>query len=487
MGRAFPQRPDVCIVGSGPAGLAVAWSLGKAGRTVLLLESGGSRPSARARELNEGDHVGVAYNGLTQTRHRQIGGTPNIWNVGLGAEIGAKFVPLDASDLDRWPLQWSDLEPDYVEAQALCGLGVFDYSAESRSAVECRPFELRGTDLTNGIYRFASMRRFTRDLVAEVLALENVALLSQTTVVRLDVDDVDGGLTSVQAADAHGRRTVLLPRATVLACGAVENARLLLLAGLDRTARLSWLGRGFMEHARDLALLVPDDRAIFDRAAFYDCRPSADGTLIGGRIALATGIPRQLDLPNASLTVIPRPAARDGPRWAAVRRALGAGAPPKRYGWSERRGGAERFDAFDVVVNLEQQPEFSNRITLSERRDRFGNELPRLELRWSPTEQHRLDRLRALLVESFKAAGIGTLHTGTGPPDLNAHHHSGTTRMGTDVDDGVVDRACRVFGLDNLFVAGASTFPSAGYANPTLTVVALALRLGREINRALGS
>lgn len=112
--------------------------------------------------------------------------------------------------------------------------------------------------------------------------------------------------------------------------------------------------------------------------------------------------------------------------------------------------------------------------------------MPRLHLHWHEEEQQRLERLRELLWEWFPAAGLGELRrTPSLRPNLDAHHHAGTTRMALNIQEGVVDTEGRVFGLDNVYVAGASVFPSAGYANPTLTIVALARRLGRHLDAVL--
>ena len=118
--------PDVCIIGSGPAGLSAAHALAAARRSIVVLESGSTDLSSRAQELNDGDHHGLLYNGLVATRHRQVGGAANIWDVPVGGgERGAKFVPLSADDMAEWPVRFDDLREHYLAAQALCGLGPF--------------------------------------------------------------------------------------------------------------------------------------------------------------------------------------------------------------------------------------------------------------------------------------------------------------------------------------------------------------------------
>ena len=314
--------------------------------------------------------------------------------------------------------------------------------------------------------------------------MENVAIATSVTVVGIEVVQRGGRVRHVRAVRRNGQRLEVAADNVVLACGAIENARLLLLSGIGGSP---WLGRGFMEHARDFSLvLAPDSRAVFARAGFYDLFTAPDGTRLGGRLALTDAALEAHDLPNASLTLIPgtctrgkssrieRMLRRFRSRYGAHRRG--------RYGWSSMPDPDRAFDHFRLVLNLEQRADRRNRITLSGRRDRHGNPLPALHLEWFAEEQRRLDRLRELLARWFREADLGRLQFEFGrQPDLRAHHHAGTTRMAEHVGDGVVDTNCAVFATGNLFVAGASVFPTAGFANPTLTIVALSLRLAEHL------
>jgi choline dehydrogenase-like flavoprotein len=486
------RSAEVCVVGAGPAGITAALALGSAGRAVVLLESGQLRASHPIQELNDGDHEGAPYDGLVRTRQRQVGGTANIWNVPVDGELGAKYVPLSPRDLADWPIDWAELEPHYREAQTVCGLGPFEYGAEYWAREVGPPFRLDGTGLTSGVYQFGGARQFTHVLVERLTRTDTVTLVPSTTVVALDVDRWARRVRGIRAVAGNGDRLDVPARAVVLACGAVENARLLLLAGLSGEDRSPWLGRGFMEHARDFSLvLVPDAPEVFADAAFYDLHTTAGGLRVGGRLAITDAALESFQLPNASLTLVPR-VRRRGPRGLIeeMRRLIGRGDGglwPGRYGWSQVPSPATAFDAFGLVLNLEQRPHPWNRVELSARRDRFGNPLPKLLLQWTDEEQAGLERLRDRLEEWFRAARLGRLRILRGRrPDLNAHHHAGTTRMAGDPSAGVVDPQSRVFGLENLYVAGASVFPTAGFANPTLTIVATALRLARHIDVSLG-
>jgi choline dehydrogenase-like flavoprotein len=483
--------PDVCVVGGGPAGLTTAETLGAAGRRVILIESGGTRASVDAQELNHGDTEGVDYAGLHRTRHRQMGGTANTWNVVVNGAPAAKYVPLSAGDVADWPISWDELVPFYLEAQHLCALGPFEYGAEHWTTPERRPFELGGTGLTSGVYQFGHAERFARDLPDELRTTDSITVVTPATVVGLVMAPDASRVQRVRVVDEGGRVGEMEARTVVLACGAVENARLLLLAGLGDGRGSAWLGRCFMEHARDFSLvLVPRSRELFAEAGFYDAWTSADGPMAGGHLSLTDEAIDGFGLPNAAMTLVPRAHGRWRPRLTAhapgvLRGAMGI-PPPGRYGWSRARSPAKLFDRFQVILNLEQRPHQRNRVELSTRRDRFGNPLPRLLLQWTDEEQAGLEELRGLLREWFHVAELGELVTDEGRrPNLNAHHHAGTTRMAHDPRDGVVDVNGRVFGVDNLYLAGASVFPSAGYANPTLTIVALARRLGRHLDAVL--
>ena len=482
------QSTEVCVVGAGPAGIVTALALGSAGRRVVLLESGGVRSSTRAQGLNKGDHEGEPYNGLAATRHRQIGGTANVWNVPLPGEagVGAKYVPLTPRDLAAWPIGWNELEPHYRRAQALCALGPLEYGADYWARAGRRPFRLEGTGLTSGVYQFGSAKQFTTDLPSRLREIEAVALVPSTTVVELDVDRARRRACGVRAIADNGQRVEVRAQIVILACGAVENARLLLIAGLGGEGGSEWLGRGFMEHARDFSLLmIPDSPGLFAEASFYD-QHTADGDLqIGGRLTLTDDALDSFRLPNAAMTLVPR---RHSMRHRLVRRMLRPfGWTGGRYGWSRVRSPATAFDAFEIVLNLEQRPHRWNRIELGSRRDRFGYPLPRLVLAWTDEEQQTLERLRDCLGEWFRKARLGRLQVTKGRrPDLNAHHHAGTTRMAPDAREGVVDPQGRLFGLENLYLAGASIFPTAGYANPTLTIVATSLRLASHVDAELG-
>lgn len=480
---------DVCIVGAGPAGLVLAAQL--AGRCdVIILESGGDRAEPEVQALNDGDLIGDEYAGLIATRHRQVGGTSHLWNTPVDAAPGAKYAPLDALDVERpgrrafgdWPFGLTDLRNEYTRAQRICGLGPFAYDAASWSQSGCEAWSDAGA-LVSRVYQLGTRHALLEPLRNVIDRATNVRLCTHATVVSLHRERGGRRVGGVSIA-TRGETWKVRAKRVVLAAGAVENARLLLLTddGSGCAGNASgWLGRGFMEHPRDSAIILrPRIADFYAASSFYDVHRAADGTCILGRLALDDAALRGGDLPNASATLL----ARARPGLERVRTRLPAFArrrvPGGGHGWSRRAHTAPLFDGFTVLLNVEQLPHPENRVTLGQRRDAFGVPLPALEWRWRPDDQRGLERLRALVASELGAVGSISVD-GTRHPDPNAHHHAGTTRMHDDPAMGVVDRHARVHGMENLYVAGASTFPTAGFANPMLTIVALTLRLAGHL------
>jgi len=492
------DRARVCIIGAGPAGLTLGRELGLAGIKVVLIESGGVGTRSDAQELNEGTVLGDPYVGLRETRHRQLGGSINVWNTDVRATLGAKLVPLDPSDfavrphhdLPGWPISHADLQPYYRRAHAICGLGRLAYDAESWQTSERRPFDLGGDVLRSKVYQFVSTAHMRRTLFEDPSRANQIRVYANTTVTSLRPGTPTNRVGEANAQTAGGAMLRVAADVFVLAAGAIENARMLLMMLLhSETSGLAgsghrWIGRCFMEHPRDTAMtLVPRNADVVRRAGFYDAFTASDGTTIIGRVAFGDGPPNG-DLPNMSIGL--QPVERETGRFRVLWRRVLHERSGTAYGWSQHGDPAGQVDRFRLLVNLEQRPDPSNRVALGSDRDSLGQLRPALHWRWDPSAQAQLESLRKIIAREFENAGLGEVTWQPGQlPDPNAHHHSGTTRMAADAEHGIVDVEARVFGCDNLYVTGASVMPTAGFANPALTIVALAARLAEHLRARL--
>jgi choline dehydrogenase-like flavoprotein len=151
-----------------------------------------------------------------------------------------------------------------------------------------------------------------------------------------------------------------------------------------------------------------------------------------------------------------------------------------------------RWTVFELIHQTEQSPHSDNQVYLDDQVDEFGRSRLRLRWRWALADRKKVAHSRDLYAAALERAGIGRL-VGTdydaGLPRLlgGTHHHMGVARLSADPEAGVVDPQCRVHDTSNLYVAGSAVFPSGGFVNPTLTVVAMALRLGAHLRSELGS
>jgi hypothetical protein len=499
---------DTCLVGAGPAGLGVAHALASTGVDLVLLDSGPNADQPEQSALNDGDIVGGPYAPLGQSRSRQIGGTSGLWNTPVAGDVGAKYVPLDAPDFehhegdDGWPFGREALLPYYERAQRLCGIGPFSYDSDAWTDDAARPFGLDSSCLTSRVYQLGTRTALVSPLVGAIEAAPNARLIPRATVVRLDSGGRDDTISSALVASPTGDPWTVRANRFVLAAGAIENARLLLLSGRRGQGignEFGMVGCCFMEHPRDQSLsLIPATHALYRDATFYDARLAPTPSRAGGghqgeqsrfeilgRLALLDDVIRRERLLNVSATLLPiaRPWLRRTRSW------LGGSAsrllewlPSDGHGWSRYPAPHRLFDGFRVLLNIEQRPSLHNRIVLGSRRDPLGVPVPELHWCLTTAELNAIERLRGLFARELERARLGRVVTRQDAVvDPNAHHHAGTTRMHDDPRHGVVDQNARVHSVANLFVAGASVFPTAGFANPVLTTIALSLRLADHL------
>ncbi len=489
---------DVCIVGAGPAGLVVAATLAAAGLDVIVLESGGPAHNAEVQELNDGDTSGDPYAGMRVTRHRQLGGTAALWNTRFPGGVGAKYTPLDPTDfgkraahpLSGWPIAFDDLEPFYRRAQATCGLGEFAYHAAAWQKEGREPLTTVAPELESRVYQFGTRDSLIEPMLRTLRDASNVRLLTRATVLRLETESAGSRVSRAHVASPSDGRWFVVAAQFVLAAGAIENARLLLCSGTNPSGLgngTGWVGRCFMEHPRDRSIVLrPASRRALERLRLYDIDDSPGEVPVVGRLALTQDTLRDAGVLNASATLLPliRPAVRGaraalGPlaRRPLAERWLFRGG----HGWSRHPAPRAVLSGFSVLLNLEQAPDPENRLTLSTRLDSLDVRRAELHWRWRPRDEASRARVLGLFTAALERSGLGRVEVSSGLLDPNAHHHSGTTRMHSEAAYGVVDADARVHELENLHVAGASVFPTSGFANPVLTIVALALRLADRL------
>jgi choline dehydrogenase-like flavoprotein len=530
-------QADVCIVGAGPAGISLALSLAGQGLEIVLLESGRSDLHAATQSLYLGE---VADDKLhsppDKYRQRRLGGSSAIW--------GGRCMPCDAIDFERrewidgsgWPISLEDLLPFYPEANRLAEAGRFAYDATNAFGPDAPPmFKGFHSDVvrTDGLERFSCPTNFGARYARRLKVAPDIRVVLGANCTALRTASGERRLREVEAATLEGRRFFVEARATVLAAGGLETARLLLANNLGNEHDV--VGRYYMCHiAGNVGSLVMAGPTSNVRHG-YEMSP--EGIYCRRRISIAQSEQRRHGLANAvgrlHFPRITDPRHRNGVlsglylarRFISYEygKRLNDGTAPTpglqaRHFWNvvsdpldtagflahwvTKRTLAERkfpsvilrnrSNRFSLEMHGEQAPRASSRVTLTDKRDVLGLPQLRIDWRWGRDDVDSVRRTLDLVAQEVERTGIGklTYERETLEEDLlrfgaYGGHHIGTARMGTDARTSVVDADCRVHSMDNLFVAGSAVFPTSSQANPTLTLIAMSLRLGRHLAQRL--
>lgn len=476
---------DVCIVGAGAAGITLALALRGAGLSVCLLEGGGFEISDENQALYKGTRTGIGDWKLDETRARVFGGSTAWWNGWCRPLLRDDFEPHPYLPDGGWPFGYDDLVPYYERSHETLELGAFDYDVASLSA-QCNtpllPFDPNVVE--SRVYRFSPPTRFGTRYRADLEAAEDIRVYVGANLRAVRLARRGGPVSHLECATLEGGRFTVEASRYVLALGGIENARVLLASNAEQPEGVA-NGSGrvglFMEHPHYFGSSVivwkdaPDLR-------FYNVQ-EIDSTLNGearrvrivGALGIALPVRTSEELPTFTVTIDQVPLERAGAG------AIGPEAAAAVFG---RRGAVPTFSK--ASYRCEQTLTEDCRLTLTSELDALG--MPRVNLHWSIRESDTkaLHRSFAILAREIGRLGLGRfwdtqLTEGSTFRTSPGAHHMGTTRMSTDPARGVVDANGRAHEVDNLYLTGASVFPTGGDSNPTLTVVAMAHRLADHL------
>lgn len=518
---------DLCVVGSGPAGIAIVDRLRDSHLKVLLVESGGFNLDLPTQKLYQGEVHGDDYFRLDACRWRLFGGTSARW--------GGWCRPMEADDYAQrdwvphsgWPITAESLTPYHDAAAKLFELPNARFGLNDWAARLPKSLPLEGAELQPTVFQHSPETDFGETYRERVLAAGNVTTLIHANLTQIRLAPGTQRVDSLDIATLNGKKFSVRPRAVVIAAGGIENARLLLASTADRPSGLGnqhdMVGRCFMEHLHVPVghMLAPQasnwDQTFFAKAVFDDVRlrgvltPTADGLKRHRLLTTSIAIEKASFSYGTPFVGWPPPLTfRPVKFYRAKRRGrIGAtveyikhtaerfeGIPRRlntlRIARKAMRGvpSAQPSDrVFSLYFRAEQAPDWSNRITLLKAKDALGMPKTRLDWEVKPIDQASIASWLDVLDGTLRERGLGQVippKDGWQKQIIGGPHHMGTTRMSADPKTGVVDQDCKVHSVDNLYIAGSSVFATSGYVNPNYTLVLLALRLADTLRLRLG-
>lgn len=527
-------RARVAVVGSGPAGMALALALGRSGLEVVVIESGGLAADANVAALGAPASGSTSRLDLAYSGRRRLGGTTWSWGGRCVAYDAIDFEPRPGAEAPGWPVEQCAMLAEAEAAARFLGIGTADF--------DCPAPALGSQLLRSSFERWCAEPQLARVHVAELKASTNIRVHLGINCVGADID-AGGRAMALSALDRDGGQVRVEAEQFVLAGGGIESARLLLwfFEQLAPHAAPRWLGRGYMSHLQgQVAQIVvgPTDFAALDYRRNGDVcftRPRlmldaavqrAEGLLnigfyldnmqigdAGHGSAALSGLAMALATPGLGSMLAPEHVRRVLLGQSLdLMTGLGHAANVARAPWEiaayatqvvrgrfghPRRPlsiARNRQGRYALMFCAEQLARMESGVRLSSERDANGVPRIALESEANPFDVDSVLVAHDLLEKALARTGRAGLEYRV---DREAraeivrgsagatYHEVGLARMGRDRMAGVVDADARVHGLANVHVAGSAVFPTSSHANPTFMIVCQALRLAGHLQRRM--
>ena len=521
-------QTTVCIIGGGVAGITIALELEKHGVPTCVLESGGYDPDDQTLDLYRGENIGLPYSFADGHRSRFLGGSSNCWGGWCRPWETWEFEKREWIPYSGWPFVWTEVDRYLPRVHEILQLGPLNYDPAfwetAINKADVRRIPLTSGKIRDVVCQFSPPTRFGKVYRSALEKSQSVRVYLHANVLELETDATARNVTNVRVRTLTGKSMNVAARLVVLATGGIENPRLLLASNKTQTAGLGnagdVVGRFFMDHPRlysgTVRLKTPWTHNKLYDAIFHRQNPhiAAHDTKIAAQFRLMPETMQQEQLLGCSVWFSSVFSGAGTAAADAIQRAKRAllGLEPMKSTLHQTLPTliAHPFDVLNFTISrllrsqsriksvrlqaiVEPDPNPDSRVTLSDDKDQLGMNRVRVNWKLGSAVQRTFDRTFAIVADELKREGVADilldppLEGRSWPTELESTwHHMGTTRMHDSPQYGVVDRNCRVHSVNNLFIAGSSVFPTGGTNYPTMTIVALALRLSDHIVDQLG-
>lgn len=503
---------DICIIGGGAAGIAIAKSFSGAKDKILLLESGDYSYDDDTQALYDFESVGHSLRAQQGyiSRNRYLGGSTNTWHGGCAPLDPIDFEARDWMPDSGWPITRDDLDTYYREAADLLrlpGYELFKNTAWSKYVLDYKPGFLNGDELNPAIFLFANRPINMKIAYAKHLqASSNVQIILNANVTEIESNDTQREVRQIHVSTLHGNKYFVKAKRYVLCCGGWENARLLLVSKRYSSTGLGndfdVVGRYYAEHPKiSSGKIIPASKTLRSPIMIWKRRVNKRGYLRLS-IKLTESMQRRHKIANHYVQLkYPQSMSEAITSSETFFRGLRLSRSTIHNMVKLAPHVFRLADAFErMIFNLplkfnhvslfnhfEQMPNRESRVQLSTERDALGMNRLQVALRISSADKSHMVRFHEILGKAISDQGLGTLVSefpdskSDWPGLTDSSHHIGTTRMNLDPKKGVVDQNCMVHGISNLYIASSSVFSTSGHVNPTFTIVAIALKLAAHL------
>jgi choline dehydrogenase-like flavoprotein len=511
---------DICIVGGGAAGITLAREFIGTRFSVLMLEAGGLEAELETQKLYESEVVGLPHTGVHEGRARVFGGTTTLW--------GGQALRLDAFDLQKrswipysgWPISHEELEPFYDRADRVLQLGPRISYLDLCAAFGLQAPGFDPAKLSMECSQWSPKPNFGTTYRQELKTATNISVLLHANVTSIVTNDSAAAVEKIEFRTLSRKQGTAKARVYVLCCGGIETPRLLLASDRVESQGLGnkhdLVGRFFQEHIHiRFGDLLTNRRKCLqnyfesfyrNRLKYFPVITLSPRVQAEEHLLSVHGSAMFDDAPDSGIVALKQlfkmlsrgTKGRPGELGRFLRDALMSPVDVCRLGYRfymQERSGTPKNGPIYIGAQAEVAPNPDSRITLSKAQDRLGMRKLKLDWRLGELERRTLCEYIRTVASEFERLGLGSFDLSQiaflNDPVAwvrmvhDSAHHMGTTRMHESPKQGVVDPKCRVHGVDNLYIGSSSVFPTSARSNPTLTILALCLRMADRLKGVL--